>query len=234
MHKYALPMPLISIELPGRRSRSLELYEHLRAAIFDGTLRPGERLVETGIAAKASVSRTPVREAIRMLHADGLVLPSTDGVVVSGLDADEMSELCVVREALEGLACRLAATARSEIDLLTLDGLIEECDHAAAAGDMARLAFLSHSFHRVIWNSTGNRYLAAQLTELKERIDRNQPSTLLSPGRADDAFDEHRALLAAFRARDADGAETVAREHFRRAMAVRLTRDQVELMAGTR
>jgi DNA-binding GntR family transcriptional regulator len=68
-------MPLVSIDLPRRRSRALEIYDVLRAAILDGTLQPGERLVEGTIATLASVSRTPVREAIRMLDADKLVRP---------------------------------------------------------------------------------------------------------------------------------------------------------------
>ena len=66
----------------------------------------------------ASVSRTPVREAIRMLDADGLVRPSNDGLIVSGLSAQELLDLCVVREALEGLATRPAASTRPEVDTL--------------------------------------------------------------------------------------------------------------------
>lgn len=223
---------LTLIELPGQRSRAVELYDYLREAIADGRLQPGDRLVETRIARMASVSRTPVREAIRMLDADGLVRPSNDGLIVSGLSAQELLDLCVVREALEGLATRLAASARSEIDMMTLDRLVEQCEAAVAAGDLPRLSALSHAFHETIWQSTGNRYLAGQLRDLKSRVDRNQESTLLSPGRVEASIVEHRQLLAALSDRDADRAQSVAEAHFRMAMAIRLAKIQAGSTAG--
>ena len=210
------------ISLPGQRSRAVELYDFLRGAIADGRLQPGDRLVEAKIARLASVSRTPVREAIRMLDADGLVRPANDGLVVVGLTAQEISDLCIVRETLEGLATRLAATTRSEIDVMTLERLLALCQEAAAVGDLARASALSHAFHETIWQSTGNEFLAKELRELKQRVDRNQASTLMAPGRVEEALEEHRQLFMAIRDRNAQLAQAVAESHFRKAMAIRL------------
>jgi DNA-binding GntR family transcriptional regulator len=220
-------MPLVSIDLPRRRSRALEIYDVLRAAILDGTLQPGERLVEGTIATLASVSRTPVREAIRMLDADKLVRPAVDGMTVGGLNPKEFADLCIVREALEGLASRLAATSRTELDLMTLDRLMEQWHEAVTADDSAQLATLSYRFHQAIWQFAGNRYLADELHFLKQRVDTTQSTTLLAPGRTQKVTSEHEALVAAIRNRDADGAETLTREHFRGAMAIRIADDRL-------
>jgi len=105
-----VPIPPLHIE--GHRSRSHALYEHLRKAIHDGTLRPGERLIEEVLAEAAGVSRTPVRETLRRLEAEGLVEDADRGMVVTSLSDTDLLELCAVREVLEGMAAALAARAQ--------------------------------------------------------------------------------------------------------------------------
>ena len=173
----------------------------------------------------ASVSRTPVREAIRRLEADGLLEDSGSGAVAVAvtLDADTLAEICEVREALEGLACRLAAVGRTEIEILTLQDLVrrwtEAIDDGATEQELVRL---NRVFHETIWQASGNRHLAEQLRLLRARIELSGRSTLVSPDRAAEASAEHTELLAAIANRDADAADELARMHFRRAMAIRL------------
>ena len=216
-------MALTSITLPGRASRAHELYEVLRKAILDGTVQPGERLVEETLAAMASVSRTPVREAIRKLEADGLIEDTGSGVAAVGIATDALAEVCVVREVLEGLACRLAAAARTELDVLTLEGLAARWSAALEeGGDKEQLVRLNHAFHETIWRAAGNRYLVEQLIALRDRIELSRRTTLATPGRPEEAMGEHAQLIDAIVRRDGDAADELARFHFRRAMAIRL------------
>jgi DNA-binding GntR family transcriptional regulator len=219
-------VPLSAIKLPGERSRADELYEWLYGAILSGELRPSERLVETTIAELASVSRTPVREALHRLEVDGLVNQGSNGLEVNGFSLDELSDLCAVRETLEGMAGELAAAARSSLELETLRRITaEETEMVGEAQDdriVARRVELNHLFHETIWRASRNHYLAGELQTLRGLIERRQDSTLREPERHGEAVAEHIAILHAIEARDADEAGALSRAHFRHAMAIRL------------
>lgn len=218
-------MPLSSITLPGKRSRAEELYTYLRTAILSGELRPSERLVENAVAELANVSRTPVRQALHQLESDGLLRESKNGgMEVFGFSLDELSDLCAVREVLEGMATRHAATACSAMELALLKGVTEAERQAVEDGSAPELQVeLNHRFHETIWNASRNRYLASELRSLREMIEQRQGTTLRSIERRRGALEEHRAIVEAIAARDSDGAENAAREHFRNAMVARLT-----------
>lgn len=226
-------MPILKIQLPRERSRAQELYEFLRTAILNGTLAPNERLVEETIAALASVSRTPVREAIRKLQVDGLVRDTAQGVVVCSMNAEELAELGAVRETLEGMAHRTAALSRSELDLLNLRHILDDYREATEQQDIERLVALNHEFHESIWRAARNRYLLQQLVTLRGLIERLQPTTLDIPDRQRQALHQHERVLAAIANRDGDEAERLAREHFREAMAIRLMRDKFDTRDST-
>lgn len=224
-------MPLDTITLPGRQSRAREVYEALREAILDGTLGAGERLVEDQIATMASVSRTPVREAIRRLEAEGLLEDSGAGAVAvaASLTPRSLAEIFQVGEALEGLACRLTAMARSEITILTLTDLAERWRMAVENGSTDQeLVHLNHVFHDTIWEGSGNRYLVEQLRFLRARIELSGRSPLAIAQRANEATAEHAELLEAIIRRDGDAAEEKARMHYRHALAIRLANLRVE------
>jgi DNA-binding GntR family transcriptional regulator len=217
-------MPLEPTTLPGTRSRAQELYNWLRAAILAGELRPHERLVETTIADLASVSRTPVREALHRLEVDGLVGEGEGGgLEVIGFSLDELADLCAVRETLEGMATELAAVSRSELELATLRSIVAtEEDLVGDEGAVEHLIELNHSFHETLWRSARNRYLADELKHLRSLIERLQESTLRSRERLEQAISEHKAIVDALEQRDANAAGMLARLHFRNAMATRL------------
>lgn len=222
-------MPLSEIRLPGKGPRAQELYEALRDAILRGELEPGERLVEEAIASAASVSRTPVREALRKLEVDGLARDSGHGMVVAELSYDDLAELCVVREYLEGLACRLAAISRSEFELASLHQIMRDARMATERGDVKQLVALNNAFHETIWQAGRNRYLAQQLRTLRGLIERLQTTTFRVPERRREALVEHEAIVKAIERNDADAAERLAREHFRKAMALRLALQRTEM-----
>jgi DNA-binding GntR family transcriptional regulator len=215
-------MPLTKIVLPGKRSKAEELYEFLRNAILDGIFEPNERIREENIAALASVSRTPVREAIHRLEVDNLVQDSSQGLVVGSVSPDELAELCAVREVLEGMASHLAATARSEIDVLSLQNILHDYQQATEKQDVQQLVVLNHAFHETIWQAARNRYLFHELITLRNNIERLQKTTLHEPHRQQEALAQHRLVLEAIINHDGDAAEQLTRQHFREAMALRL------------
>jgi DNA-binding GntR family transcriptional regulator len=220
-------MPLAPVHLPGQRSRAHELYDWLRAAILSGELRPHERLVETSIAELASVSRTPVREALHKLEVDGLVGEGeSGGLEVLGFSLDELADLCAVRETLEGMATELAAVSRSELEIATLRSIVDAEEEALDRGDddetITYRVELNHSFHETLWRASRNRYLADELKHLRSLIERLQDTTLRRGERRRRAIAEHRAIVDALEARDAATAGSLARTHFRNALATRL------------
>jgi DNA-binding GntR family transcriptional regulator len=198
-----------------------KLYVQLRDAVVTGALPPNRRIVEGDIARRYEVSRTPVREALHHLVLNGLVRPTSRGLVVAEFSAEELANFCAVRDALEALAARQAAAARSELDVLALKDLLDRFEQAIG-GDVEQLIELNHDFHDVVWEAARNPFLARQLAVVRSLIERLDSTTLSTEERQREALEEHRAILAALRDRDEEGAGRAAGEHFRRATAIRL------------
>ncbi|WP_432165424.1 GntR family transcriptional regulator [Streptomyces sp. bgisy031] len=186
--------------------------EHLRTSIYDGTLPPGTRLVEQELAQQYSVSRLPVREALRILHNEGLVehLP-TRGVVVRTLDRRQVSELYDLREALEVLAARQAAGRVAEGAENHLAATMERAGEAAGAGDAAAAHAANSSLHEEITALSGNLLLAETLEPIVGRVDwlrrKIEDFSLIQA--------EHEVLTEAITNGDPDAAATAARRHVR-------------------
>jgi len=190
-------------------------YEVVKRAIVQGRLKPGERLVETRIAETLNISRTPLREAILRLEAEGFVqrLPS-GGVRVGPSSETEIRELFAVRSVLEGLAAREAAERLSDAQLQRLAGLIQQIAEAdGSAPDVLQIARLGEEFHRIILEASGNRKCAGLLRVLRDHIDRYRFLTIAIPGRGRAAASEHEAVLNALRTRHPEAAELAMRAH---------------------
>ncbi|HLT59280.1 MAG: GntR family transcriptional regulator [Limnochordales bacterium] len=205
-------------------SRGAMVYEMVREWIAAGQLRPGERLSEEDLARRAGVSRTPVREALKRLEAEGFVqvIPYR-GVVVAEPSADEVADLCVVRDALEALAARLAAQSATDLELAALEEINDEFEAAVARGDMQAMVDANLAFHEAIWRASRNRFLTQQLRQLRDRILSRQSTTLTIADRRQAAVHEHRLILQALKDRDPDRAAAAACRHFQRAEAARLS-----------
>lgn len=199
-----------------------EIYSSIRLSILGGGLSPGERLVERSLAEQYQVSRTPIREAIHRLEMEGLVEITRRGAVVVDSGGDQLSELCTVREALEGLAARIAAAAGSYLDIATLRALNDAMSVAVKERDLSRLLELNRAFHETVWNATRNRYLVQQLARVRDLIEQGRPSTLYLPERQDRSLVEHEAILEGIEQRDPEKAEAAAKLHSRNAMLDRL------------
>lgn len=187
------------------------VYLRLREEIRAGELRSGQRLKETELAARLSVSRTPIREAIRRLASEGLLeIGASRGMAITTLDQRQVRELYDLRAALEGTAARMAAQYASSSDLATMRSILVASSAKAQPAEIARL---NRHFHKAIRDAGHNRYLDQALTQLSDSLALLPGTTFEVPGRAAEANTEHAALLAAIEVRDSETAEILARRH---------------------
>ncbi len=213
------------------RSRSGLAYEQLKAAIRTGSLAPGARIRETEVAARFNVSRTPVREAINRLEAEGLIsFAPRHGAVVARLDHQETMELYDLREILEGTAAAFAARHASQAEIDELHELV--ASEAPLADEPDRLADLNQLFHSVLYRAAHNRYLERSLLGLRDSMTLLGGTSLRVEGRGETAHREHLAMIAAIETRDAAAAEAAARTHIRNAQRARLKLMREELLKG--
>lgn len=195
--------------------------ERIEAAIIAGQLEPGAKLSEQGLAASLGVSRGPLREAIRRLEGRKLLERTPNiGVRVAQLSLSDLKDILEVREALEGQAAALAATKMTDAEIAALGKLLD--NHGSQKSVQDGTGYYQESkdfdFHFRIVSGSGNARLAQMLTGdlyYLLRVYRYKSST--KPGRAPEALDEHRRIVAALAARDPVAAENAMREHLRHA-----------------
>ncbi|HKE64485.1 MAG TPA: GntR family transcriptional regulator [Micromonosporaceae bacterium] len=208
---------------PTRGSMPEMVAGALREAILDGALEPGAWLREAEVARELNVSRTPVRDAFRILAAEGLVtINANQGAVVSAMTSDDVLELYVMREVLEALAARLAARRAARRCLQEFSALIPEMKLAGERGDHRELSRLNFQFHAIIRDAAGNRYLERALTQVQNAARRFPDPTLGLPGRVAESIAEHVALADAISQGDAATAEKLSVEHMRHLSELRI------------
>lgn len=190
------------------------VFEAIREAIIDGTLAPGERLMEAQLAEDLGVSRTPVREAIRQLELAGfVVMIPRRGAYVADISLKDVAEVFEIRGALEALAASLAAERASDEEIEQLERLLAEIAKAVEEKDAARLVELDTRFHDLLYKASRNERLGQILSSLREQIQRFRTQTLSNPARMRVALEEHRSLVEALAARDAEAAARCAAQH---------------------
>ncbi|SDB43006.1 GntR family transcriptional regulator [Belnapia rosea] len=196
-----------------------QAYDRFREGLRSGAFRPGQRVVEVELADWLGMSRTPVREAIRRLQAEGLIAHRpARGLCVAQYDHAEVDELYGMREALEATAARLAARHAGRPDIMLLQRLVEE----EARIPPEAVAEHNRRFHRALHQAAHNRYLLRALAPISDALLLLGPTTLEEPGRAAAAREEHGRIVAAVAARDAAAAEAAARAHIAAAHEARL------------
>lgn len=211
-------------------SRGERAYARLKKDIATGVMPPGSRVRETEIAERLGISRTPVREALRRLEGDGLIVHAPhQGAVVAQLDHQSVIELYDMREMLEGTAARYAARHASEAEIQDLGELVES--ERAAAGDPGARAELNRAFHASLYRAGHNRYLLRALLALGDAMILLGGTTLAAEERFQAALGEHADIVAAIAARDPDRAEATARTHIRNAQRARLKLLRQRLLA---
>lgn len=195
----------------------------LRRRIVDGDYPPGERLTEDRLAADFGVSRNPVREALRIVHAEGFVeLVPRRGAFVALPDVNAVEDMFAVRERLETLAARLAAERASVADVVRLRALLDLAQEATTRGDLAQVGELNSELHLEIIAITGNRWLASMAGALYMQV--RWVFRIGAAERAPHSWQEHIRLVDAIASGDAEAAEAAAADHVHAASAAALTR----------
>lgn len=189
-------------------------YLFLRDAIIDGSLKPGERLVEDAIAAQFNVSRTPLREAIHKLELDGFLvrLPSR-GLAVSELSVKEAKELYEVRSYLEGLATRVVTETLSEQGEISLLGIRREIEVRVEVGEFQAALDRCPRLHEFIRRSCTHSVCVGHLEKLTMHIARYRRIGVLQIGRPERAVREHLRVMDCMQAGRGEAAEQAMREH---------------------
>jgi len=198
-----------------------DIFRLLVEAIEAGDLAPGTRLRETELAERFGVSRTPIREGLKQLEAQGLARHEPNrGMVIPVLDNDEINELYVIREVLEGTAARLAAQHATEAEIALLQDMVAADQERLE--DVQALIASNQGFHRRLTLASHNRYLVAQMEHMKQYRLLLGGTTLADAERRAKAVAEHAKLVEAIAARDTQKAEELARAHILSAHRARL------------
>src|SRR5919108_340195 len=214
-----------ALTLPRPRALMEIVAERLVIAIQEGTLKPGERLVETQLAARLGVSRAPLREALKALEANGIVESRRGrGTYVREVTAEEVEHMLVVRSVLEGLAARLYAVSATPAMIDQLADLNERIEEAARAGETIEWRRLDWSFHEQICAFSGNPFLLNTWRSLSNlvRIFLQRHEGYLTDMQA--VLATHRAVIKAIRDRDPNRAEKLFRGTVLRSGYARLGR----------
>ncbi|NND18282.1 MAG: GntR family transcriptional regulator [Silicimonas sp.] len=209
--------------MPDTRPEQKDAYQLILHAIDIGTYRPGDRLVESELADRFGVSRTPIREALQRLETQSLLARDGRSLVVASLDHNQMAELYIVRSELEGLAARLAARHATEEEVRLLAEMVE--DDKALVGDPAALARTNRRFHRQVHLASHNRYLVQQLDLVYRSMALMATTSLAAKGRSEVALAEHRKIVEAIAEGNGAAASEALRAHISRAFEARLRQD---------
>ena len=176
------------------------VFNTLRRAILKGDLKPGERLMEIALAEKLGVSRTPIREAIRKLELEGLVVMAPrKGAKVASITERDLNDVLEVRKGMEELAIRLACERITPEELDELDKVEHKFLSLTENGDLTQLAEMDVAFHDIIYNATNNKRLVQLLSNLREQMYRYRIEYLKDIAVRRTLAQEHRAICEALR-----------------------------------
>ena len=205
------------------RPAQSDAYSLILEAIDVGLYKPGDRLVESELADRFGVSRTPVREALQRLETQGLLMRDGRSLIVASLDHNQLAELYVVRAELEGLAARLAARHATDEEIRVLRAMVE--DDRPLIGQPEAMSRANRRFHRQIHLASHNRFLVQQLDLVYRPMALLASTSLAAEGRGPATLAEHSAIVDAIAAHDGDAAFEALRSHISRAFEIRLRED---------
>ena len=207
-----------------------DAYGLILEAIDSGLYKPGDRLVESELADRFGVSRTPIREALQRMETQSLLTRDGRSLIVASLDHNQLAELYVVRGELEGLAARLAAKHATPEEVRVLRDMLEA--DRALVSDPQALSRANRRFHRQIHLASHNRFLIQQLDLVHRSMALLASTSLSAEGRSRGTLEEHEAIVRAIEAGDGEAADAALREHISRAFMTRLRLDSAKVQAA--
>lgn len=194
-----------------------EVAAQLRERIFAGELTPGTFLDEPKLAEQLKISRTPLREALKVLTHEGLLRHEPRrGCFVNEVTEQDLDEIFPVIALLEGRCAFEAAQNATDEDLAALEDLHQKLQRHAKAKRINEYYATNFAIHEAIIALAGNRWLAGVIGDLRKILKLARQQQLHAPGRLEQSLSEHLAVFAALKARDAEGAEAAMRTHLTR------------------
>jgi DNA-binding GntR family transcriptional regulator len=190
------------------------VFTTMREAIINGDFKPGQRLMEVQLAEQMGVSRTPVREAIRKLELEGLVvMVPRKGAYVAGLSSEDVKEVLEIRAVLEGLAASLAAKNASDADIEQLQEIVEKFKNAAEEKDVVRLINFDSDFHDVMYRASKNKKLIQLISALREQVQRFRVAYFTKIKSTQALIEEHNELVSSILNKEPEKARAIAEKH---------------------
>lgn len=203
---------------PHHESLAEGVARNIREAILLGKLRPGEKIIENELANRMRISRSPIREALRILEQEGLItLFPRKGARVTEISPREVKEIYAIRANLESLAAKLAISNLKTTQMERMENLIKRMSIETKKNDIENVIKLNEKFHELIVNAGDNQRLNQLIQSLKNQIQRFRIASLSLPGRLKVALTEHQKIVEAFRKRDGLLAGELMREHISKA-----------------
>lgn len=192
-----------------------EVFNTLRERILKGVYKPGERLMEIHLADQLGVSRTPIREAIRMLELEGLVkMVPRKGAQVAKISKEDLQDVLEVRKALDTLSVKLACERITEDEIKLLNNSEREFEKALASKDVREIAEADVAFHDVIHSATKNGRLKSMISNLAERIYRYRFEYIKQQSDGGQTLMlEHREIMRCIESRDVESAVKATEIH---------------------
>ena len=204
-------------------SLSDQVFEHLESNILSGKYQRGEIITELQLCSELGVSRTPIREALRRLFQEHLIEDTPRGTMVLGITPKDFEDMSEIRLRIEDLAVRGFIKNSDADSLKALNEAVDFQEFYLARGDIDQLKALDGRFHEIIYAGCGSMILRDTLSPLHKKIQQYRRNALRTPDRASHSVREHREILQAIQAKDADLAAERMKQHIRNAMARGLT-----------
>jgi len=196
-----------------------DVAERLRAQIFAHELAPGSWLDEQSLATQFGISRTPMREAIKVLASEGLVtMKLRRGAYVTEVDRGDLEQIFTILSLLEGQAAKETALKATEAQLTQLDDIHHRLEKAAADRDAEQFFEVNVRFHDLIQEIAGNRWMNGVIVDLRKVLKLQRRDSLSRTGRLQSSLLEHRQILQAILKRDPIAAELAMRNHLARGL----------------
>jgi DNA-binding GntR family transcriptional regulator len=201
-------------DFPEPTPIAIRISEQIRKAIIHGKLREGQRIVETDLTRAFRVSRSPIRDALKLLAAEGFVnLVPYRGATVSGISAEDVREHYEIKSMVEGFAAYIGAQRFTEKDISDLQGILKEMERQIRSSDLEKVLEANFAFHKRVIDCVGNARLSRIYESLTQSIRRFGTIGLTDPRFRIVSLKEHREILEAIRHRKPALAEEKTRRH---------------------
>ena len=196
-----------------------DVADRLREQIFSKELEPGSWLDEQSLAVQFGISRTPMREAIKVLASEGLItIKMRRGAYVTEVARQDLAQIFSILSLLEGRAAKEAASKATEAELNLLDDLHHRLEKAAADRDLEQFFDINVKFHELIQEIAGNKWMNSVIADLRKVLKLHRRDSLTSTGRLQNSLVEHREILRSLLKRDEQAAELAMQKHLARGL----------------